>query len=271
MTMAPVQGGFDLLAPGAATVAVLVSCRMTGLMLVAPVFSARTVPVAVRTALLVLFTALLEPVAFASAVAPVLTPAAALGEALVGFAIGMGVALLVGAAEIAGDLLATQIGLSGASVLDPLNAASTPVLSNFLSLFTVTVLLALNVHLGMLEALATSLRTLPVGTAFDLTRGVTALIALGGTLFVTGLRVAAPVIATVLIGNAALAVLSRTAPQLNILSVAFPLQIGLGLFAIGAVIPYLATVLGNWPAHYDAQLTTLFTALAPHGAVTPAR
>jgi flagellar biosynthetic protein FliR len=257
----------DLFAPGAAVTAVLVSLRLTGLVLIAPVFSAQTVPVMVRTTLIVLLTILIQPVAFANLHgAPELTPATAIGELVVGFAIGLGAALLVGAAEGAGDLLATQIGLSGASVLDPLNNASTPVLSSFLSLFTVTVLLALNVHLGMLEALATSLRAIPVGSALDLPSGLSALLSLGSSLFVVGLRFAAPVVATVMIGNVALAVLSRAAPQLNILSVAFPLQIGLGLFALGIAVPFIAGALADWPTHYDHQLTTVFTALLPHGA-----
>lgn len=251
---------FDLFAPGAATASVLVGLRLTGLLLIAPVFSARTVPVAIRTAMLVVFTILLQPVALAASRAPLLTPVTALGELLIGFAIGLGVALLVGAAEFAGDMLATQIGLSGASVLDPLGGATAPVLANFMSLFTITVMLALNVHLAMLEALATSLRAVPAGAALDLGRGTETLLRLGGTLFASGLRFAAPVVATVMIGNTALAVLSRVAPQLNILSVAFPLQIGLGLFALGASVPYLASALANFPSHYDAQLSTLFSA-----------
>jgi flagellar biosynthetic protein FliR len=257
----------DIFTPGAASIAVLLAMRLTGLMLVAPVFSAKTVPVAVRTAMLVLFTILIQPLAFASVHnAPSITPAAAMGELLVGFAIGLGAALLVGAADAAGDLLATQIGLSGASLLDPLNNTSEPVLANFLSLFTVTVLLALNAHLGMLEAVASSLRVIPIGTALDVQRGLAALLSLGGTLFVTGLRFAAPVVATVMIGNVALAILSRAAPQLNILSIAFPLQIGLGLFAIGIALPLIATTLGNWPSQYDHQLTTVFSAFVPAGA-----
>jgi len=259
--------GMDLFAPGAAATAVLLSLRLTGLVLIAPVFSAQTVPVMIRTTLVVLLTILIQPVAFANAHGiPQVTPATAIGELVVGFSIGLGAALLVGAAEGAGDLLATQIGLSGASVLDPLNNASTPVLSSFLSLFTVTVLLALNVHLGMLEALATSLRAIPVGSALDLPSGLRALLSLGSSLFVVGLRFAAPVVATVMIGNVALAVLSRAAPQLNILSVAFPLQIWLGLFALGIAVPFIAGALADWPAHYDHQLTTIFTALLPHGA-----
>ncbi len=256
----------DLFAPGSAAVGVLVALRITGLVLIAPVFSAKTLPGSVRTALVVLFTVLIQPLAYAAVrVPPHVTPATALSEIVVGFAIGLGAALVVGAAEGAGDLLATQIGLSGASLLDPLNNASTPVLASFLSLFAVTVLLAFNVHLVMIEALGASLRSIPVGSAMDVQRGLGALLSLGGTLFVTGLRFAAPVVATVMIGNAALAVLSRAAPQLNILSLAFPLQIGLGLFALGAAIPFIATTLGNWPSEYDHQLSTVFAAFAASG------
>jgi flagellar biosynthetic protein FliR len=255
------QTPFDLFAPGAAAAAVLVAMRVTGIMLVAPVFSAQTVPVMVRTALVVLLTVLLAPVAFSQLhTPPHITPVTALGETLIGFAIGLGAAVLVGGAEAAGDLLATQIGLSGASLLDPLNNTSTPVLANFFSLFTITLLLALNLHLGMLEALGTSLQTIPVGTTLALRHGIGAMVSLTGTLFTLGLRFAAPVVAVVMIGNAALAVLSRAAPQLNMLSVAFPLQIGLGLFALGAAIPFLATYVGNWPVQYDHQLTGLFNA-----------
>lgn len=257
----------DLFAPGAAAVAVLVSLRVTGLVLIAPVFSAKNVPVRVRSALVVLFTIIIQPMAYAAAHAqPRVTPASAVGELIIGFAIGLGAALLVGAAEAAGDLLATQIGLSGASLLDPFNNESSPVIGTFMSMFVVTVLLALNAHLLMLEALGASLRALPVGSAMELQRGLWSLVSLGGMLFMTGLRFAAPVMATVMIGNAALAILSRAAPQLNILSIAFPLQIGLGLFAIGLAVPFIATNLSNWPAQYDHQLTTVFSAFAPTGA-----
>lgn len=257
---------FDIFAPGSGTVAVLVALRLTGLMLIAPVFSAATVPMKWRTSLLVLLTIVVQPIAYANMrVIPEITPASAMGELIVGFGIGIGAALLVGAAQSAGELLAIQIGLSGASLLDPLTKQSSPVLANFLSLFAVTILLALNVHLGMIEALADSLRAVPVGSAMDLNAGLANLISLGGSLFLVGLRFAAPVIATVMVGNAALAVLSRATPQLNILSVAFPLQIGLGLFALGIALPYIANTLGNWPTAYNQQLTSFFTAIAPGG------
>jgi flagellar biosynthetic protein FliR len=267
MTVAPTAPlPFDLFSPGSAQTAVLIAMRLTGIMAIAPVFSAKTVPVMVRSALIVVFTILLQPAIFANVShLPEITPSTAISETLVGFAIGLGVALLVGAAEVAGDLLATQIGLSGASLLDPMTNMSSPLLGNFFSLFAVTMLLALNVHLGMLEALATSFKTIPPGTSLNLTRGIGTMITLAGSLFIVGLRFAAPIIAAVMIGNAALAVLSRAAPQLNILSVAFPLQIGLGLLALGLALPLIATYFTDWPSQYDRQLSDLFRAFLPDG------
>lgn len=254
---------FDLLAPGSASTLVLLGARVGGVVLVAPVFSARTVPVTLRTALLVLIAVLLQPAALGHlSGAPRLTAAALFTETLIGFAIGFGAAVTVGAAEVAGELMTVQIGLSGAAVLDPLTQQSTPVLGQFMQLLAVTLLLAGDAHLLMLDSLAASLRYLPVGAPVDAQAGFGAMVALGSTLFLLGLRFAAPVVAAVLVANVALAILSRAAPTLNVLSVAFPLQIGVGLLALGASLPLLAAWFTGWGAAYDGILTHLLGALA---------
>jgi flagellar biosynthetic protein FliR len=182
-------------------------------------------------------------------------------EALVGFAIGLGVALVVGAAEAAGDLMAIQIGLSGAAIMDPLNNAQTPVLGQFAQLFAITLLLSLDAHLLMLDALAQSVRAVPVGSALDLQAGLGAMVSLLGTLFALGLQFAAPVIAAVLIANVALALLSRAAPQLNVISVAFPIQITIGLVALAASFGLIATFFTGWAGVYDSMLSHVFGAM----------
>lgn len=256
----------ELFAPGTMSLTVLFAARVGGLVMVAPVFSATTVPPMVRTGVLVLLTVLLAPVAMSHlSVAPQLTPAAFLGETLIGFAIGLGAALFVGAAEAAGDLMAIQIGLSGAALLDPLSNVNSPVLATFTQMFAVALLLAMDAHLLMLDSLAASTRAIPVGSAMDLQAGASAMISLATSLFAMGLRFAAPVIAAVMIANASLAILSRAAPQLNILSVAFPIQIAVGLFALAAALPLIAVFFTNWATPYDGMLTHVFGALAARG------
>jgi flagellar biosynthetic protein FliR len=258
----------DLFAPGAAATLVLLACRVGGMLLVAPVFSAKTLPMQLRTGVLLLLTVLLAPAAHAAVMRtgapPEITPTNFVTEMLIGFAIGFGAAVLVGAMETAGDLASTAIGLSGASLLDPLNGASSSLLAQLGQMFAVTVLLAVNGHLVMLDALAESTRALPVGGGINLQSGLHALLAQGTTLFVLGLRFAAPVIAASMIGNVSLAVLSRVAPSLNVLNIAFPLQIAFGLLAVVASLTFVATWMTGWGTTFAGQIESVFRAFARH-------
>jgi flagellar biosynthetic protein FliR len=252
----------DLFAPGTGSLLALFGARVSGLLLVAPVFSARTVPSMVKAGLVVLLTILLAPAAHAhAATALQVTPAGVIGEVLVGFAIGLGAALLVGAAEAAGELMAIQIGLSGAAILDPITQTNVPALGQLMQLVALALLLALDLHLVMLDAVAASARVIPVGAHVDMAAGLRELVGAGSTLFVLGLRFAAPVVAAVLIANVALAVLSKAAPQLNVLQVAFPIQIAIGLAALAASIPLIATFFTGWTGAYDGIVGRVLEAL----------
>lgn len=258
---------FDLYAPGAPETLVLFGARVSGLVLVAPVFSARPVPMAVKTGLVILLSVLLVPVAQSHlSRIPDLTPAAIVGESLVGFALGLGAALLVGAAESSGELLSIQIGLSGSAIVDPLSAQQSTALGQFVHLFAISLVLSLNGHLVLLDALATSTERLPIGAPLDIAAGMRGFVSLGSTLFALGLQFAAPVVAVVMIANVALAVLSRAAPQLQILQLAFPVQILVGIGTLVATLPFLATWFLGWEASYDGVLTRAMTALAGGGA-----
>jgi flagellar biosynthesis protein FliR len=255
----------DLFTPGVPETVALLAARVGGLVLVAPVFSSRMIPMTARTALIVLLTIVLFPVARTAVQPAVVTPAAVAGETLIGFVIGLGAALFIGAAETAGDLLSVQIGLSGAALLDPMSNQQSVAIGTFLQLFTVTVLLASNGHLVMLDALAATARRIPLGGAMAMPDGLAEIVSSGGVLFALGARFAAPVICAALIANVALAVLSRAAPQLNILQVAFPVQILVGLAALAISLPAIAKWFGGWELPYDALLTRIYGALGVAG------
>lgn len=253
---------FNVFAPGAAQTLVLLFARVGGMVLVAPVFSTKNVPVAVRTALIVLLTILLQPLAMShTTAAPGVTPATFITESLVGFALGLGAALLVGAASVAGDLMGIQIGLSGAAILDPINNGSENVLGTFGNLFAVALLLAVDAHLVMIDAVGRSLNVIPLGGSLH-SEGLMAMVRSASILFGLGLQFAAPVIAAVFIANTALAILSRAAPQLNLLSIAFPVQIGVGLVALAAAVPFVGAFYHGWSGVYNGMLDHVFAALA---------
>jgi flagellar biosynthetic protein FliR len=255
----------DLFTPGSAQTLVLLAARVGGLVLVAPVFSAKTLPVSVRTAIVVLLTLLLQPFALAqNALPPAITPETFVGETLVGFALGLGAAVLVGAASLAGDLMGIQIGLSGAAILDPTNNSSENALGVFTNLFAITMMLAVDAHLVMIDAIARSTHAIPLGSGLH-PDGLLVMVKSASVLFGLGLQFAAPVIAAVLIANTALALLTRAAPQLNLLSVAFPIQIGVGLVALGAAIPFIGAFYHGWSGVYNNSIDQMFGAMS-HGA-----
>ena len=53
-----------------------------------------------------------------------------------------------------------------------------------------------------------------------------------------------------MIGNAILGVFAKTVPQLNVLMMAFPLQIGIGLLTLALSLSLIAAFFAGWPEHY---------------------
>lgn len=251
----------------------LLSTRLSGLLIVAPVFSSRAIPMRVRTGVLVLLTALLLPPAMAasrlaSGGIPRFGPAALGAEVILGLSLGLGAAVFVAAAESAGDMLAVQMGLSGANVLNPVSGTQMPIVGQFLGLFVMALLLASGGHIAILEVLTASLRVFPPGSPMDLEAGITASVGILATQFVLGLRFAAPVVAAMMIGNAALGVTAKTVPQLNVLMMAFPLQIAIGLMTLALSLSLIAAYFGDWPEHYAELVSGVLQRFVPSGGVS---
>jgi len=243
---------------GGATAALL-AARIGGLVLVAPVYSSRAIPMRARATVLILLTLALLPSVPAVSVPP--TPVRFAVEMGIGLTIGLAASLYITGATGAGDLLATQMGLSAATVLNPASGESVPILGQFAQLMALAIVLSLGGHLVMIEAVSESLAIAPLGGSVSIDRGLLALVELAGRVFVIALRFAAPVMAVLLLGNVALGVLGRAAPQMNILMVAFPVQIGVGLFALAAAIPIIGTILGGWPFDFAEDFKYLMNAL----------
>jgi flagellar biosynthetic protein FliR len=226
-----------------------------------------------RTASLVLFAVLLLPTALASAPhgGVAITPATVFGETLIGFALGLAGALIIAGAEAAGDLLSISIGLSGAAIVNPTQGGQIMVLGQFMQLFALTLLLTSGGHVLMLEALADTFRVLPLGGALSMADGARTLVEAAVTIFSAAVRFAAPVLGAVMLANISLGVLSRAAPQLNIFSVAFPLQIGIGLLVLALTLGVIASAMNQWPGTFATTLENTLRALAPNtAALSPA-
>lgn len=246
----------DLFAPGVATAFVLVALRVGGLMLVAPAWSAKTVPMRLRTAIMIVFAVILAPSAMTTANLDTLaiTPATFLAETAVGFVIGLAAAFVIAAAEFAGELVTVSIGLSGAAIFDPVRNTQGMILGQFMQLLALVVLLIGGGHIVMLQAVGASFQAMPLGAPLDLGAGFGAFVPMAKSIFATGLQFSAPVIAAVLVTNIALAVLGRAAPQLQIMSLAFPIQIGIGLVTFAGSLALVVHAMSDWTPGFTGSL-----------------
>jgi flagellar biosynthesis protein FliR len=245
----------------------LLTARLSGLMLVAPLWSTTALPKEARAAITVLLAALLLPVTPATAIPDRVLdlPLPVATELLVGLVIGITAALVVQGASLAGDVAAVQMGLNLGPAFTPmpdLEQSGVAQLQGFLALF---VYVAVGGHHMLLRGLADSLHAIPPGSVIDLMRGARMTMELPAAMYSCALSAAAPTMVTLLLVNVAMAILSRAVPQLNVMMVAFPLTIGIGLLMSGLALPLVAGVVASWVERLPDTLTRLVAGFAVAG------
>jgi len=229
--------------------------RITGVVLVAPVFGTRLVPARIKIALAVALTAALAPAveapqAAAWSLASILTIA---HELLLGVVLGFVLQMLFDALVIAGQTIAMTMGLGFATMVDPQRGVSVPLLAQFFVILGILVFLTLNGHLALLALLAESFELIPIGVPLG-RDSLWSLLAEGGEMFAGALRLALPAVTALLVVNLAFGVMSRAAPTLNLFAVGFPTALLLGLV-------FLLLDIGGFVNVFSALLDATFLRL----------
>lgn len=224
---------------------IMVTARVTGLMLSAPLWSMTQMPTAVRAAITVVLSILLLPSVppVALPVQPFDLPLPLALEGLIGVTTGLTAAVLVQGAALAGEMLGVQMGISMGPAVFVMPDLPNSEFGSLFGLFATVLYLGVDGHLALVAGLADGLRALPPGGAVAIASGATVSAGLLGTVFSTAASVAGPVLATLLLAHVAMALLNRAVPQLNALMTSFPITIGAGLLAMGIALPVMAGVL----------------------------
>ncbi|WDY57893.1 flagellar biosynthetic protein FliR [Pseudomonas sp. PSKL.D1] len=166
-------------------------------------------------------------------------------QMLIGMSLGMIMRITLAVVEMAGEICGMQMGLAFASFFSADTGTNSQVLSRFLSLVTILMFLALGGHLMVLELLASTFTRLPIGH-FGFNPNAWNLLAQhGGTIFLTGLLLALPMVGALLIINLAMGILNRVAPQLTVFSVGFPATLFVGMVLLMVVVGDLGQFLAG--------------------------
>lgn len=212
--------------------------RVMGVIAVAPIFSRSSIPNKVKLGFGIMLTLIIVPTLPPLPQFEIFSFQGLLilvQQLIIGLAIGFSMRLVFAAVDIAGQLIGMTMGLGFASFFDPTQGQSTAV-NRFLGLLAMLVFLSVDGHLMIVTAVANSFVTMPIALTGG---GINPMkIAMWGeVIFSAGLLLALPAVAALLITNMALGILTRTAPQLNLFGIGFPITLSMGFLVLALALP----------------------------------
>lgn len=209
--------------------------RVGACLMVAPLFGASYLPKRLRIVIALALTVVLLPVIPRPTALTLLSADGLVTTAqqvVIGVAMGFVLQLMFDALTLGGQLLANGMGLGFAFTIDPLRAVTTPSLGQLYVLLGTLTFLALNGHIALIETLARSFQTLPIGPQGLSPTALQALANWGSTMLLGAVRVALPALTALLVIHLGFGVMSRAAPALNLFAVGFPITLAVGMVVV---------------------------------------
>ncbi len=244
---------------------ILILSRCTGMVIFAPVFSAKEINFVIRVALIIWVSGLLIFIVPLPSVIPtgsMMILVTLLIEFAIGAAIGFTADLLISGVEFAGGIMDTQAGLSVAAVLDPSSGINAAIFQQFLRKVVVLLFIILDGHHMVLSAIVNSFYLLPVASPVNMPEGALFLVSLGTDLFKLGVILSAPIILVIFIVDFSFGILNRVAEQINVFQLGFQIKPSIALIVFLAITPGLVSVISGLMESVMENLAHLMGALS---------
>ncbi|HTK12635.1 MAG TPA: flagellar biosynthetic protein FliR [Xanthobacteraceae bacterium] len=240
---------------------ILVFARIGTLMMLLPGLGEMSVPARVRLSLALVLTAIILPLHRAdytvdlTQYGPVLVALAQ--ELLIGAVLGLTARFTISALQLAGAVIAQQLGLGFVTTVDPSQGQQGVIIGNFLTMLGITLIFATNMHLLIIMALNDSYNLFKPGTTLPL-GDVAALMTHNMAIaFRIGIQLSAPFLVFGLLFNVGLGILSRLMPQMQVFFIGLPVSILGGLLILVFVIGAIMTT-------FISYLDGVLTSISPH-------
>ncbi len=234
----------------------LTLARVSGIFLAAPFYSGTGIPVRIKASLAILLSFCLAPMGAGQhpesprgvegLVGMALATVSELG---IGFALGFSGAVVLAAVQTAGQLIAQDIGITIANVIDPISSIQTSVIGQLKMAVALFIFLALDFHHAVLRLLRESFRFIPLGGLGEkffapavAARWGEIAVSEGTGLFDAAVRLGLPVGVTLLLVTVAMALLARAVPEMNVFIIGFGIRLLVGLWVLVLSVPVMARV-----------------------------
>jgi flagellar biosynthesis protein FliR len=227
----------------------IVLTRMSGIMLLAPFFSNQMFPVQVRVAFCLMTSFVLAPSLSLKQIPADLNlgniATVLVGEIFVGLILGFAAMCVFAGLQLAGQVVSFQLGFSLINVIDPQSNVQSPVFSFLYNYIGLLLFLLIDGHHWFLQAIHDSFYVLNIGGIPIQAPLAEQIVRMSAHILDIGIRIAGPIIAVTVITDVLIGVISRTAPQINILIVGMPLKILVGFGCISLSLYFLPRYLGS--------------------------
>ena len=249
------------LLPALAATFMLVFARIGAMVMLLPGFGESSIPTRIKLSIALLLTLIILPLhrtayqVDTNAIAPLLV--LMLHEIVIGIVLGATARVTLAALQVAGSVIAQQLGLGFVTAVDPTQGQQGLLIGNFLTILGITLLFATDSHHLVIAALNESYRIFAPGEMFP--SGDVAALATRAfaAAFKIGLQLSAPFLVFGLVFNIGLGVLARLMPQMQVYFVGVPLSILIGFLILALVITAIMGTFLDYFTGVMQQLTPL--------------
>jgi flagellar biosynthetic protein FliR len=236
--------------PSLAAVFLLMFARLGSMVMLMPGFGEQGIPMRIRLVIAVMLTLVMLPLhqnAYALDLAQGFAPMLGLliKEVIIGIVLGLAGRLTISALQMAGVVIAQELGLGFASTVDPSQQEQGVIISSFLTMAGVAMIFATDMHHLVIGALEQSYRIFTPGAALPVDDFTQLILITTAGAFKVGAQMAAPFLVFGLLFNVGLGVLARLMPQIQIFFIGLPASIMLGLLLLLLVLAALMAVFLN--------------------------
>jgi flagellar biosynthetic protein FliR len=244
----------------------LLVVRVSTMLFVFPIFSAKQIPLLVRIGLAFLISFVLyhavTPIAPLGDIGALL--AAVVSQVVLGLIVGFVAYLVFMGIQFAGEIIDIQIGFAVANVLSPTTQQQVTVIGEFQLTLATLIFLATDSHLLMLQGIGGSLHLVPL-PFINLDPSVAAnVVTFLEQSFLIVLKIAAPPAVSLFLVNIALGLMARVAPQMNVFVVGLPVQVGVGLLMMAVSLPLLGYIAPHLFSDSAYQMDAVMRGMATH-------
>lgn len=246
------------------TLLALAFVRMAALVSVWPLI-AQPIPRTVKIAIAIVLTLVAAPAILAGTptVPTDALPIAALREAMIGFAAGFLIRVMLSVADVVGEATAQATGMGAPSLFNPEMGGQETAIGRIFNLIVNLSMLLLGVHRVVILLMLEAFKAVPVGSESDVVSFVPMLVSHTASALEFGIILALPTIGLGLLVQVTLALISRVAPSLQIFNAGFPVMILAGLSTLSLTLPTIVSGLGSRVTEVAKAFERLLLAFVP--------